>query len=178
MFSGLKHEIGRLALPARDLATQFLCVLELGNGLSTHLPEKLGDESFWNESIFHAELLNLISKLNLQTYDLIGHSWGGMISASFASKQPKGLRKLVLSNSPARAQDFVDSYNNYRKGMPQEVQDTLQKHEDAGTTESKEYEEMMMLFYEKHMMRIIPFPEDFQTSFGWAEKDKTVVLTM
>jgi pimeloyl-ACP methyl ester carboxylesterase len=150
----------------------------LGNGLSTHLPEKLDDESFWNESLFHAELLNLISKLDLQTYDLIGQSWGGMMSSTFAAKQPKGLRKLVLSNSPARDKDFVDSYNYYRKGMPQEVQDALQKHEDAGTTESKEYEQQMMLFYEKHMMSIIPFPEDFQTSFRWSEKDMTVVLTM
>ena len=62
--------------------------------------------------------------------------------------------------------------------MPQEIQDTLQKHEDAGTTKSNEYEEMMMLFYEKHMMRIVPFPKDFQTSFEWSEKDMTVVLTM
>lgn len=62
--------------------------------------------------------------------------------------------------------------------MPQEVQDTLQKHEAAGTTESKEYEEMMLIFFKKHMMRIIPFPEDFQTSFTWGEKDTTVTLTM
>jgi hypothetical protein len=37
---------------------------------------------------------------------------------------------------------------------------------------------MIMLFYEKYMMRIIPFPEDFQTSFGWSEKDMTIVVTM
>jgi hypothetical protein len=38
-----------------------------------------------------------------------------MMPSTFASKRPKGLRKLVLSNSPARDEDFVDSYNNYRK---------------------------------------------------------------
>jgi pimeloyl-ACP methyl ester carboxylesterase len=150
----------------------------LGNGLSTHLPEKAGDESFWTDSLFHAELLNLVSKLNLQTYDLLGHSWGGMMASTYAPMRPKGLRKLVISNSPAIDKDFNNAYVGYRKQFPQDFQDALQKHEDAGTTESSEYQELMMCFYGKHMMTIVPFPGDFQASFDWSDKDPTVLLTM
>jgi L-proline amide hydrolase len=33
---------------------------QIGNGLSMHLPEKKGDEEFWTDDLFHAELTNLL----------------------------------------------------------------------------------------------------------------------
>ena len=48
---------------------------QLGNGLSTHLPEKMGDVGFWTEGLFLDELDNLLKHLGIQDdYDLLGHS--------------------------------------------------------------------------------------------------------
>ena len=56
---------------------------QLGTARSTHLREKRGDESFWTEELFHNELNNLVEKLGLleseKGYDVLGHSWGGMM---------------------------------------------------------------------------------------------------
>ena len=132
---------------------------QIGNGLSTHLDEKKGDEEFWTQELFRAELFNLLSAFGLDErgYDLLGHSWGGMMGSTFAGKNPKGLRKLVISNSPAIMQAWIDAYNAFRLELPRALQDTLRRHEDAGTEESDEYQDIMMTeFYKKHIMTFTP----------------------
>ena len=86
---------------------------QLGNGDSTHLPEKVGDAgSFWTEQLFLDELDNLLRHLGIQdNYSVIGHSWGGMLAARHAARRPKGLRRLIISNSPADIQLFVKAAN-------------------------------------------------------------------
>lgn len=94
-------------LPLIDLATLHAIPVvfydQVGNGSSTHLPEKSGDAAgFWTEQLFLDELDNLIRHLGIQDdYALLGQSWGGMLAARHASKQPKGLKRLVISESPA-----------------------------------------------------------------------------
>src|ERR1700760_1285088 len=53
---------------------------QVGTGLSTHLPEKNGDQTFWTVDLFIDELVNLAKSLSLDKtgYDVLGHSWGGM----------------------------------------------------------------------------------------------------
>ena len=51
---------------------------QLGAGRSTHLPEKLGDASFWTIQLFLDELDNLLTHFKIKDdYDLLGHSWEG-----------------------------------------------------------------------------------------------------
>jgi len=152
---------------------------QLGNGLSTHLPEKNGDTKFWTVQLFIEELENLLAKLGVgDQFDLLGHSWGGMLASSFAVRQPKGLRKLVLASSIAVMQDWVDAGMKLQAGLPQEIQDTINKHEKAGTTESKEYEEAIDVFYDKHLCRVKPKPSGLARTFEWMGKDPTVYHTM
>jgi L-proline amide hydrolase len=61
--------------------------------------------------------------------------------------------------------------------LPAEVQDTLTRHEAAGTTDSDEYEQAVMRFYERHLCRI-PFPEGLQRTFAQLAADPTVYHTM
>lgn len=70
---------------------------QLGCARSTHLQEKAGDVSFWNYDLFVAELNNLLDHLAIDHYDVLGHSFGGIISTVFASRRPPGLRKLIVS---------------------------------------------------------------------------------
>jgi L-proline amide hydrolase len=178
---GLSHDYMLSCVP---LYTQFGIPLilydQIGNGLSTHLPEKKGDEEFFTEELFHHELSNLISHLKLDStgYDILGHSWGGMMGSTFAGKQPKGLKRLVISNSSASIKSWIEANNEYRRRLPQEMQDTLQKHEDAGTTESKEYEGVMDEFYRRHMCYVTPPPAEFARTLEWIGKDSTVAMTM
>jgi len=152
---------------------------QIGCGQSTHYPEKMGHGAFWSTQLFIEELVNLLNHLGIHdNFDLLGHSWGGMLAASFAVQQPKGLRRLVLASGIAIMQDWVDSSKLWKAGLPQEVLDTLNKHEAEGTTASKEYEDAIAIFYGRHMCRLNPMPEGLIKTFVSMKEDPTVCVTM
>jgi L-proline amide hydrolase len=95
-----------------------------------------------------------------------------------ALRQPPGLRSMVIANSPASLRLWVQEANRLRRLLPEDVQDALTRHEDAGTTDSAEYRQAMMCFYERHLCRIVPFPEVLQRTFDLLDEDPTVYHTM
>lgn len=152
---------------------------QIGNGRSTHLPEKKGDEAFWTVDLFKDELANLIDKLGIRSgYHLLGQSWGGMLCSAYASDRPAGLCKLIISNSPASMGLWLEACNALRNALPKDVQDTLLKHEADKTTDSKEYHDAVEVFYQRHLCRVTPFPAPVLASLEWIEKDPTVYHTM
>ncbi len=96
---------------------------QLGNGNSTHLPEKNGDTSFWTDDLFINQLEHLLQHLGIwDSFDLLGHSWGGMLGARFATRHPAGLKRLIVANSPASMHLWVEAANRLRLQLPEEVQ--------------------------------------------------------
>ncbi|KAJ7135099.1 proline-specific peptidase [Mycena filopes] len=152
---------------------------QIGTGNSTHLPEKMGDTGFWTEQLFLDELDNLLSYLGVQdNYDILGHSWGGMLGSRHASKQPPGLKHLVLASTPADMGLWVTSQNALRTELPRAVQDTLDLHEKNGTTESEEYQAAVGVFYSRFLCTINPLPSPVAEGFAWIKRDPTVYLTL
>lgn len=151
---------------------------QLGTGNSTHLREK--PKGFWTPELFMDELENLVRGLGIaDDFDLLGHSWGGMLGSQFASmRAPKGLQRLIISDSPASMPLWEEVAEELIKGMPEDVQKTLKKHEDEGTTDSKEYHDAMDVFYAEHLCRIQPMPEEIAKSFACMDEDPTVYHTM
>src|SRR5690348_9906472 len=57
---------------------------QIGNGGSTHLPDRGAD--FWTVQLSLDELDNLLRQLDIQdNYVLYGQSWGGMLAAKHAA---------------------------------------------------------------------------------------------
>ena len=55
-------------------------------------------------------------------YDVLGHSWGGMLVMRWvARRQPRGWKKLDVSDSPASMKLFVEGALELRKGLPEDV---------------------------------------------------------
>jgi L-proline amide hydrolase len=150
---------------------------QLGCGRSQHLPD--APHGFWRPELFCRELDALLAHLQISDrYHLLGQSWGGMLAMEHALRQPPGLRSLVIANSPASMRLWIQEANRLRRLLPEDVQQTLTRHEDAGTTDSEEYQQAMMRFYERHLCRIVPFPEELQRTFDLLEEDPTVYHTM
>lgn len=147
---------------------------QLGSGSSTHLTEKARDTTFWTEELFIGELENLIAHINLTEYDILGSSWGGMMSSRFASRRPKGLRRFVIANSPADMKLRYQSSDQYRLELPADIQAIHKKHEDAGTEDSDENQEAMDVFMKRHICSLDPIPECLLESIEHG-KDKTSV---
>ncbi|MDK4742188.1 proline iminopeptidase-family hydrolase (plasmid) [Rhizobium sp. CB3171] len=164
----------------KDIAATGRAVIhydQVGNGKSTHLPEKGGD--FWTVAFFKAELHNLIDHLGIRdAYCLLGQSWGGMLSAEFSVDRPAGLKALVIANSPAAMKTWISEANRLREALPADVQATLLKHELAGTTGSPEYVKATDVFNERHVCRVVPMPPEVKRTFDAIAEDPTVYYTM
>ena len=170
-------------LPIADIATKYgtpvIMYDQLGCGNSTRLPEKNGAGDFWTVDLFLSELDNLLTKLGIKdNYDLLGQSWGGMLGACHAIKQPKGLHKLVIADSPASMDLWIAAADRLRTGLPSDVQETLTRCEKEGKTDTEEYEKAVEVYYDRHLCRITPTPEELKKSFEILKEDMTVLLTM
>jgi len=152
---------------------------QLGNGNSTHLPERTGDGDFWTPELFVRELRNLVAHLGIaDRHHVLGQSWGGFLAQEYALTQPEGLRSLTLANTAASFPDFLAEANRLREQLPPDVEATLRRHEAEGTTADLEYEEACMVFYKRHLCRLDEWPEEVTSAFEWIERDPTVYHTM
>ena len=150
---------------------------QLGNGRSTHFPERGAD--FWTVDLFVRELHNLVDALGLRgRHHVLGQSWGGFLAQEYALTQPQGLQSLVLANTAASFPDFVSEANRLRAELPPEVEATLRQHEESGTTDDPAYAEACQVFYMRHLCRLDPWPAEVVESFAWIDRDPTVYHTM
>lgn len=150
---------------------------QLGNGRSTHLPEAPAD--FWTVDLFLDELDALLSHLGIASrYNLLGQSWGGMLGAEHAVRRPAGLNALVIANSPASMPLWRQGCLQLRDGLPPAHRDALIRHEERAEYTHPDYVEATRVFYERHVCRQLPWPEDVSRTFGWIDKDPTVYHTM
>jgi L-proline amide hydrolase len=150
---------------------------QIGNGRSTHYPERGAD--FWTVELFVRELQNLVGALGIAgRHHVLGSSWGGFLGQEYALTHPSGLRSLVLADTAASFPDFVAEANGLRSELPPEVEATLRRHEEAGTTDDPEYEEACMVFYKRHLCRLETWPDELVESFQWIARDPTVYHTM
>jgi L-proline amide hydrolase len=150
---------------------------QLGCGLSEHLPD--APPEMWTVELFRRELAALLDHLQIASrYHLLGQSWGGMLAMEHAVGRPSGLASMVVANSPASMRLWVTEANRLRGMLPAAVQEALTRHELAGTTDSDEYQQAMIAFYERHVCRVVPFPPALTRSLAQLEADPTVYHTM
>ncbi|KAK5703283.1 hypothetical protein LTR97_004232 [Elasticomyces elasticus] len=152
---------------------------QLGCGDSTHLPDTSGDIDFWTIGLFLAELSNTIAHFGIKEYDLLGHSWGGLLAGEFALTQPKGLRKLIIYSSPASYPKRVGSGLALLAALPAEFRKPLEKGDiDEQFKNTKEYQAAMMYYNRTHMCRMEPWPQPFLDSMTLMSQDETVCSTL
>lgn len=166
-------------LSMTDLARDGRAVIfydQTGNGKSTHFPDR--GAGFYTVELFVRELANLIDHLGIgDRYHVLGQSWGGMLAQEHAITQPPGLRSVVLSNTAASFGAFAVEASALRAQLPAEVEATLRRHEQAGTTNDPEYSEACNVFYSRHLCRIDPWPPEVVRTFELIDADPTVYHT-
>jgi L-proline amide hydrolase len=123
------------------------------------------DESMWTVETFVEEVGVVRNELDLHRIHLFGNSWGGMLAMEYALTQPTGLESLILASSPASIPQWVEETGRLRRELPEDVQDVLDKHEAAGTTDDPEYEQACEVFYRRHVCRVPEWPDYVLRSF-------------
>jgi L-proline amide hydrolase len=162
-----------------NLAAQGRAVIhydQFGCGESTHLPKAPAD--FWTVDLFVEELRTLVAHLGIERFHLLGQSWGGMLAPEVVLADSAGIASLTICDSPASMELWLRAANELRDQLPADVQETLLRHERAGTTEHPEYARAMKVFYDRHVCRVVPNPVEVAASFDQIEAEPTVYHTM
>lgn len=128
---------------------------QLGCGKS----DQPDDLSRWQVPRFVEELATVRRELGLDRVHILGHSWGGMLAIEYALTQPQGLVSIIFSNTTSSIPLWVAEANRLREDLPPEVNAMLLRHEAAGTTDDPEYQEAMLVFYDRHVVRVKPWPD-------------------
>jgi len=145
---------------------------QLGCGRS----DRPNDVPLWRIERFVEELIQIRDALAPDRVHILGHSWGSMLATDYALTQPAGLVSLILASPPLSIPRWLKDLAEYRHKLPKDVQQTLDRHEKAGTTDSDEYETATNEFYKRHICRSDPWPEALERTIAGGEA--TVYQTM
>ncbi|MBN9211162.1 MAG: alpha/beta hydrolase [Microbacterium sp. 71-36] len=149
---------------------------QIGCGRSSHHPDAPVEQ--WVPQFFVDEFHNLREALGFDEYHVLGQSWGGMLGAEIAVRQPVGLKSLEICNSPASMELWLAGAARLRSELPAQARAALDRHEADGTLDHPDYVDATRLFYERHVCRITPMPQDFVDSEAQMLADPTVYHTM
>jgi proline-specific peptidase len=134
---------------------------QLGCGRS----DQPNDPALCNVGRFADELQTVRDALGLERVHILGQSWGGMLALEYALRQPEGLVSLILANTTSSIPMWVAEAQRMRGQLPLEVNAVLLRHEEAGTTDSEEYQQAVQVYYDRHVCRVRPLPEFVQRAF-------------
>jgi proline-specific peptidase len=116
----------------------------------------------WTVELFVREVAVVREALGLERIHLFGNSWGAMLAMEVALTRPAGLESLVLASGPASMPQWAAETARLRSQLPVEVQEALDRHEAAGTVHDPEYVAACNVFYERHVCRVVPWPDYVQ----------------
>ncbi|MCI0713255.1 MAG: proline iminopeptidase-family hydrolase [Chloroflexi bacterium] len=159
---GATHDYLETLDAMADTGRRVIYYDQLGCGKSV-IP--VSNPSLWTVELFVEEVDVVREALGLDYIHLLGQSWGGMLAMEYMFTTPDGVASLTIASSPASMEQWVQEANRLRAELPPEVQATLLKHEEAGTTDSGEYAEAMQVFYDRHVCRRQPYPDYVMRSF-------------
>ncbi|MFG1929755.1 proline iminopeptidase-family hydrolase [Mycobacterium sp. NPDC048908] len=149
---------------------------QIGCGNSSHLPDAPAD--LWTPELFVEEFHAVRTALGIEEYHVLGQSWGGMLGAEIAVRQPPGLASLAICNSPASMELWMAGCAELRAQLPPETRAALTRHEEAGTVDDPEYVQATNEFYLRHLCRVDPMPQDLVDTITQMEAEPTVYHTM
>ncbi len=152
-------------LPAAGI--EYIYYDQLGSAYS----DQPDDLALWNIPRFVDEVEQVRVALGLgpDNFVLLGQSWGGILAMEYALAHPQNLKGLVISNMMSS----VPAYNAYaervlKPGMDPKVLAEVLALEAQGRTEDPHYEELLVPYYEQHLLRMpsADWPEPVVRSFA------------
>ena len=81
-----------------ELKKKYECILLHQRGTGESLIDEVNQESLTIQKYID-DLNGLYKKLGKEKLVLVGHSWGGMLSFSYAANEPNKVKKVILLNT-------------------------------------------------------------------------------
>tara|TARA_B100000900_G_scaffold32980_1_gene24903 strand:+ start:478 stop:1368 length:891 start_codon:yes stop_codon:yes gene_type:complete len=113
-----------------ELKKKYKCILLHQRGTGESLIEKVNQESLTVQKYID-DLNGLFLKLGNEKLILVGHSWGGMLSFSYAANEPDKVKKVILLNTGGVTDTFYTWFgSNINMRLHKEDTDLLQEQID------------------------------------------------
>ncbi len=99
-------------------------------------------------------------KMKLGRPHVIGSSWGGMLAIAYALKYQRNMSTMTTVGGLHSVPLTVREMQRMKRALPKDVQATMEKYESEGDYENPEYLKAVMVFYNKHLCRLDPWPPE------------------
>ena len=108
----------------------------------------------WNFRVFLDELRNLIEYFNLKKYNLLGHSWGGMLALEFVCNfEHKGLEKMILFSTLPSTKIWNDEHIKLFSDFTPSEQEALLAEKEGKPYDKIQYKNAVKKFMRNHVGR-------------------------
>jgi proline-specific peptidase len=138
-----------------DAGRQVVFRDQLGCGRS-EAPE---DPSLYRIERYVEEIATVRAELDLDEVHLLGQSVGGWSAIEYMLTRPTGVKSLNLASTSPGVPCLLRGLARLRAQLPEEVRETLDRHEKAGDLQDPEYVAAATVFDRLHVCRLDPFPE-------------------
>ncbi|THV02299.1 alpha/beta-hydrolase [Dendrothele bispora CBS 962.96] len=138
-------------------------------------------QEFWTMDLYKDELDNLLTHLGIRdNFDLLGHSWGGVLASDYASTRPHpGLKHLILTGTFASTQLYQEGAAHWLEKLSSPYREIIKEYRanpshhdkpvDPGipkrrtrcfNADSEKYVEAMEVYDGLHICNLNPWPEE------------------
>lgn len=135
--------------PVAELLSQDRPVIlydQLGTGRSGRPMES----SLWSVDRHVRELGQVRAALGLTQVHLLGHSWGtGLVVAYLKAAGLDGVESATFLGPFFSTRIWLEDAQELLAQLPADIQEQVKRHEQAGTTQSKEYQAATEVFYSR-----------------------------
>lgn len=135
---------------------------QLGGGRS----DRPTDDSLWQIPRFIEELRQVREALGLDRIHLLGHSWGAMLAIEYLLTDPPGVESVILASMTPSVEQWLQDTEERLATLPDSTREVIRRHEQAGTTDSPEYQDAVMEFYRRYLCRRDPWPSIVDSTFA------------
>lgn len=106
----------------------------------------------WNFQVFLDEFTNLVKYFKLKKYNVLGHSWGGMLVLEYVCNLPHdGLSKLILFSTLPSTKIWNEEHIKMLDEFTAEEKQVLLDERDGKEVDKKLYKIAIKKFYKNHV---------------------------
>lgn len=122
---------------------------QLGCGYS-RVPKNSGID--WNFDLFVEEFKNLVNYFKLSKFNILGHSWGGMLALEYVCQYKHlGLNKLILFSTLPSTKIWNEEHLRMLDEFSKEEKEALLNEYDGKEYDKKFYKSALKKFYKNHV---------------------------
>lgn len=148
--SSLIETHGRLS----KLGLQIITWDQLGCGDSSQ-PD---DDTLWTLPRFVEEIECVRKAYGLQSFYLLGRSWGGLMAVQYALTHTKKIKRLILSSTTADIPLMQMGMQRCKMALGSETVSMMARREADHSTQHPEYQAALQLILRRHLCRLETWP--------------------